>query len=308
MFRVRIRTLTLASLLALSVAFAAMASRSARADEVGATGDVVEEVRYSEANGFVVERRVLIDRSVVADPAAVADEVTGISAGESSVTAQYALNPWRWPASAIPVPVSYNPSSAGSQPSAEPWIKAAIGQWSSITTAFRFTYAGTTTAGLGACDGDGTPDGINTIGFAHDMTRGVLGLTCTLYTKSWTLMEFDMQLNANTNWGTATPIGGSQYDLPSTILHEMGHAAGLGHPCDLGRTGQCTAAERAAVMFPAISRGQMKRTLQPDDIAGLRAQYPGGTAPPTPAPTPTPVSLPPFTRSFEVFTVAVAHD
>jgi len=294
----RLRTLSLASLLALSVAFAAIASGSARADDTQAPADVVEEVRYGVANGLVVEHHVLIDRSVVADPAGAADALTGISASESTVTAQYVLNSWRWPASAIPVPVSYNPAGAGTLPSAEPWIKDAADQWSGITTAFRFTYAGTTTADLGACGGgDGTPDGKNTIGFTKGMERGVLGQTCTLSTNAGRLVEFDMQLNADATWGTSSPISGSQYDLPSTVLHEMGHAAALGHSAD-----------SVAVMYRAIGRGQMKRTLQPDDIAGLKAQYPGGAPLPTPAPPPTPVSLPPYNRNFEVFTVGVAHD
>jgi Matrixin len=316
---VRYRSIFLLVLLVASLAFATTASRSARADSPAPAGGVVEEVRYGESNGLIVEHRVLIDSSVAADPPAVADALTGISDNSSTVTAQYALNSWRWPASAMPVPVSFNPSDAGSAPSAEPWITAAVGQWSAITTAFRFTYAGTTTAGLGACVGDGTPDGINTIGFTKGMERGVLAQTCTLSTNAGKLVEFDMQLNSDTNWGDGTPLGASQYDLPSTILHEMGHAAALGHPCPLGQTSQCTDAERASVMYPSIARGQMKRTLQPDDIAGLKAQYPSGSTLPTPPASPTPTALPtpvptlqtglpPYQRNFEVFTVAVAHD
>ena len=303
-------------MLAGSLGFAAIAGRSANAEDNG-PGGIVEEVRYSEANGRILEHRVLIDSSVVADTSALADAVTGVSAGSSTVTAQYALNSWRWPATAMPVRVFYNPSGATGVPSAEPWIQAAIGQWSAVTTGFRFNYAGVTSADVGACGGgEGNPDGINTIAYVHGMERGVLGQTCTLSTNSGKLVEFDMQLNAEAAWGADTPIAASQYDLPSTVLHEMGHAAALGHPCPLGRTGECTAAEQVSVMYPSIGRGQMKRNLQPDDIAGLKAQYPSGSTPPTPVPTqaptpvpsPTPTRSPNYNRNFEYFTAAVAHD
>lgn len=279
-------------------------------------GGIVEETRYAEAGGLLVEQRVLIDTSVVSDPRSLADAVTGIGAASSGVTAQYALNPWRWRSADIPVPVVYDASTAGSLPSLEPWIRSAVDQWSGISTAFRFTYAGTSRTPVGACIGEGSSDGVNTIAYGKGMDRGVLGQTCTLATNRGQVVEFDMQLSADVAWGTGSPIGLNEYDLPTTILHEMGHAAALGHPCPVGNPSACTAAEAASVMFPTVRRGEMKRTLQPDDIAGLMAQYPGASPSSTPSParspspTPAPAATPPAgaPRGFQVITAALAHD
>ncbi len=291
----RARSPWLVPALIVALTFLALARPVARADTSPPGFDVVEEVRYASLpGGLVAERHVLVDRSVISDVSAAATALTGLEPSDATVTAQYVLNPWQWASTAIPVPVWYNPGTSGKAPSAEPAIQAAIGQWSSVTSAFRFTYAGTTNAGISACIGEGTADGVNTIGFVQGIPAGILGQTCTLSGPDGHMIEFDMQINPDIDWGVANPIGATQYDLASTVLHELGHAAGLGHTADSG-----------AVMYRSIGKGQMKRTLQPDDIAGLSAQYPGGIAP---APPPTVTPMPIFHHGFELFTAAVAHD
>ncbi len=59
-------------------------------------------------------------------------------------------------------------------------------------------------------------------------------------------------------------LGGpaGSFDYASVVLHELGHALGLGHSAD-----------PAAIMFPSIAPGAIKRTLAPDDLAGIRAIY-----------------------------------
>jgi len=60
--------------------------------------------------------------------------------------------------------------------------------------------------------------------------------------------------------------------VKSTIMHEMGHSLGLGHPCMLGMiTGSCSN-ECQALM--AASGGEYS-TPQQDDANGLKALYPG---------------------------------
>ncbi|MHB1843944.1 MAG: matrixin family metalloprotease [Deltaproteobacteria bacterium] len=52
-------------------------------------------------------------------------------------------------------------------------------------------------------------------------------------------------------------------DLQNTLSHEVGHLVGLGHTTDV-----------AAVMYPSTHPGDLsKRTLSPDDVAGLTALY-----------------------------------
>ena len=73
---------------------------------------------------------------------------------------------------------------------------------------------------------------------------------------------------------TPGPIG---FDFHTVMLHEIGHALGLGHSVVAG-----------SVMVGTISAGAVKRTLGADDIAGIIALY--GPAPSAPA-VPEPSSL-----------------
>jgi hypothetical protein len=88
----------------------------------------------------------------------------------------------------------------------------------------------------------------------------------------------DMHLDADEAWRS-----GANVDLYSVVLHEAGHALGLGHSDRPG-----------AVMYPYY---KLSTGLTDDDIAGIRALYgsnvPPPAAPPTPAPSPTPTPAPP---------------
>ena len=255
---------------------------------------IVEEVRQAVVDGHLVEKTAIIDTRLANDPVALADEVTGIPHETGGVTAQYLLNPRKWRPTALPVRVSYNPGIEAPRPSIAPAIANAVQQWSAVSpSTFTFVSAGTTAAGTDACD-DHT-DGVNTVAYVTTLQAGVLGLTCTYYTADdpSVILEFDMQLNWTFDWGAGPTIGANQYDLASTVLHEFGHAAGLGHTCPFATSSSCTPSDIAAVMYPALKKATLKRTLTADDISGLRAQYPGGDPlVPPPAPTPTPVPSP----------------
>jgi hypothetical protein len=261
---------------------------------------IVEEVRQAYVGGRLVEQRVLIDTRLTGDPVAVADEVTGIPHETGGVSAQYKLNPRRWLPSAMPIRVSYNPALEAPLPSIAPAIANAIQQWSAVSpSTFALVYAGTTTAGTDACEDD--PDGVNTVAYVPKMSSpSVLGLTCTYYDgeDSPVILEFDMRLNHAFDWGAGPAIGANQYDLASTVLHEMGHAAGLGH-----------SSLSTAVMYFALAKHTLKRTLATDDIDGLRAQYPvSGPTIPTPVPTPTPIPAPVFNRDYQVVAPGVVRE
>jgi hypothetical protein len=77
--------------------------------------------------------------------------------------------------------------------------------------------------------------------------------------------------------------GCNGYDLRNTITHEAGHFLGLAHPCGDQGTPACsmqipafeTVPYEERTMYPNTTVGDLvKRTLSPDDVAGVCAAYP----------------------------------
>lgn len=266
---------------------------------------VVEVVRYATRGEYTVEQRFWIDTNRTPDAEAVADRAMGVEPGEATVTAQYKIGNHRWASGSLPVSISYNPSGSGSNPVGAETIQAALSQWNAVSpSTFSFAYAGTTSRGTGACGDAIDADGFNTIQYSTALTFGVLGTTCTLFKGSNSpILEFDMELDAGTSWSIAASTPRGSYDLASTILHELGHAAGISHPCE--SSAGCTAAEKLSVMFPYLNGGDQRRILTDDDKNAVRALYPGG---PPPTPVPTPVVIPPYRRDFSAVVVSLARD
>ena len=69
--------------------------------------------------------------------------------------------------------------------------------------------------------------------------------------------------------GVPEPIN----DIRRVLVHEFGHVLGLGHPDQNGQTVTAIMNSRESDLY----------RLQPDDIAGIRAIYPGGNAATAPA-------------------------
>jgi hypothetical protein len=235
--------------------------------------------RASDQSGTYVVRTYTYYRS--ADGAVDVDET------DSSVSAQYLVNAHRWQPSAMPVQVRYNPAGQPDEYGMPTIIQQSLSSWTAVTpSTFSFAWAGTGSGDTGSCGNVIDLDGQNTVKF-EPLPGVTLGRTCTVWDpgqgSNASLVEFDMQIdNDPTTWSAApnTPLG--KYDLASTILHELGHAAGLGH-----------STQDSAVMYPSLLSGTSKRALTADDIAGLVAAYPGGgTSTPTSTTTPTPISTP----------------
>jgi hypothetical protein len=192
---------------------------------------------------------------------------TIVSSGDG-VTAQFASWWWQWDAAELPVPVAYNPD--GAAPGVTPGdIEAALAAWSGLDgSSFAFRYAGATTAASHVQDD--VNDGLNVIAWRHlDCSTGcVLGLT----TKT-EAHETDVVLNSNPEARLGDGAPGT-IDTRTVVVHEAGHMAGLEHSCPLFA---CTEAQADAAMYFQY-RGQ-KRFPAEDDLAGLRALYPGDRPP-----------------------------
>lgn len=81
------------------------------------------------------------------------------------------------------------------------------------------------------------------------------------------ILEADIVLNPY--FSTSTDGSPGSFDLESTVVHELGHALGLGHSEVLGASMRNSVARNGLYSLPFTSA----RTLSSDDIAGVRALY-----------------------------------
>lgn len=110
--------------------------------------------------------------------------------------------------------------------------------------------------------------GIYTVGNEiSDMPSGALAITTisgvqkTDYIK---IIHADILVNTG-DWSFTTDENdNTKYDLPSVILHELGHFAGLSHTLD---------SKEESVMQPSISKSQVNRDLFQYDIDNIRSHY-----------------------------------
>jgi hypothetical protein len=130
-------------------------------------------------------------------------------------------------------------------------------------------------------------DGVNSIVFSstvfgQSFGSGTLAVTCYSYSGS-RMTEADILFNTAQSWDSyrgSLQFGSGGWaigEIRRVLLHELGHALGLGHPDQSGQNVD-------AVMNSMIGN---RETLSNDDIAGGQFLY-GAPSTPTPTPTPTP--------------------
>lgn len=159
---------------------------------------------------------------------------------------------------------NYNPSNdpTGNGLAA---LQATHGTWNGVTdSSFAFQPGDTNISRCPSlvreCPGKQTFDGLNDVAWVA--LSGPWTLAVTWYGTS--LDEADMAMNTKFTWNTN---GTDDFDVETVVLHENGHALGLGHSSEI-----------LAVMYASYQG--IHPYLHQDDIDGVVALYPG--TPPDP--------------------------
>ena len=163
-----------------------------------------------------------------------------------------------------PIPsASYFLNTSGSPSGSLESIQTALQTWSDVpNSSFVFAYAGATTS-----SSHRIYDGQNIVTFAPMGYTGVLAENAFWYNRvTGQIVDSDIRFNTGYSWSTS----GSPdfFDVQSIATHELGHSLSLG---DLYGV-----ADSEKTMYGYASLGETnKRTLDPDDIAGIAYLYPG---------------------------------
>lgn len=157
------------------------------------------------------------------------------------------------------MPYSGNSNGWNGNTSVFPTYVAAAVTWNDVSCSdFRFVYDNPKTASRSVPSSDGRPH------LKFQRGQGWLA-ACWLIYGSGGNRQCDIEIDSNVNWfiGPTGNPSGSQFDLYTTVLHELGHAFGLGH-----------SSNRSAVMYAYLSPGETKRTPTSDDRNGICTLYP----------------------------------
>ena len=164
------------------------------------------------------------------------------------------------------VPQYYNPANNPSGDLTGTILQKTHSTWNNVgSSSFTFTYVTETSrcpSLVQECPLGQYFDGYNDFGWLP-LGPGILGVT-------WSgidVDEADIALSTNFNWYTD---GINDFDIETVLLHENGHALGLGH------------SEYTEAGMYAYYHG-VQRVLHSDDIAGISALYPASTPPPPPS-------------------------
>jgi matrixin/carboxypeptidase family protein len=176
----------------------------------------------------------------------------------------------RWPAGALPIPFVMNDRPLSLLPNLtrasvpQAAVEAAMRTWS-LAPVSMYLDGTTTTADFGI-------DGMNLVTLANtaknrDYTGNAWARTMVLVERQGEqarIIETDVVVNPKMSFTTeGTP---NVRDLQDILTHELGHALGLDHSPIANTT-----------MYPFSGvEGIASRTLEADDVAGLRYLYGGG--------------------------------
>lgn len=192
------------------------------------------------------------DRTTARGAVTLVTTILGLTAVMAAPARAYDLEPFDWSYKPRPMGEPLRLCTQGLPDRVVTIIKQAATRWN--YGGFRFTF------GSSGCAGS-RGDGVNQIDFGP-LSEGTLAVTNAFHIGRRTV-ECDLRINSSSTFY----IGGGDvpnnlYDLFTTALHEFGHCLGLDH-----------SSVRRAVMYRALARGEARRQLATDDVAGRRAIY-----------------------------------
>jgi poly(3-hydroxybutyrate) depolymerase len=150
--------------------------------------------------------------------------------------------------------------------SVETAVRSGADTWEQQSAAFRFVYSGPSSQTTN------TNDGINLVMFRNASSGSAIATTYW-WSSGSRIIDADIVFwDANFQFVTGSSGCSGSFFIEDIATHEFGHALGLGH-----------STVATATMYPSISTcSQQSRTLDADDIAGVRSLYPPTATPPTP--------------------------
>jgi hypothetical protein len=144
------------------------------------------------------------------------------------------------------------------RPAAEAAVRAGADPWLQQAGAFRFTFAGSSSQTTN------TNDQINLVLF-RNAANGAAIATTYWWSMGSQIIDADIVFwdGGFTFFAGTSGCSGGFY-IEDIAAHEFGHALGLGHSAVTGAT-----------MYPSVSSCNAgNRTLEADDISGVRSLYP----------------------------------
>jgi Matrixin len=137
-------------------------------------------------------------------------------------------------------------------------VRSGADAWLQQSGAFRFVYGGSSSQTTN------TFDSVNLVMFRNASSGSAIATTY-YWTSGGRIVDADVVFwdGAFTFFSGSSGCAGGFY-IEDIAAHEFGHALGLGHSASLGAT-----------MYPSVSAcNTSNRTLDADDIAGVRSIYP----------------------------------
>lgn len=182
-----------------------------------------------------------------------------------------------WDVSGGPIPFSLEPNGSEDIPGDDDLeaLRASFRAWACVEgTSVRFEE--TDEPGVAEL-GD---DGVNTLFWDEDgslcqMGPGTLGITLGDAGQG-TRKQADICFNGrDSDWGV-----GTNTDVQSIAMHEIGHFIGLDHPCDNDQDPGTCLPDTQSLMFPSWS-GRNEREPLASDVEGVTTLYPADPDLPT---------------------------